>query len=50
MSRLFVTESAQADLDQIWLFIAQDDPRAANQFLDHLLNRCSSYANQPLLG
>jgi toxin ParE1/3/4 len=50
MSQLLVTESAQADLDQIWLFIARDDPGAATQFLNHLINRCRSYANQPLLG
>lgn len=49
MSRLLVTESAQADLDQIWLFIARDNPDAADHFLSSLLNRCQSYANQPLL-
>jgi len=36
MSQLFLTQSAQDDLDQIWFYIAQDDPRAANQFLDDL--------------
>lgn len=50
MSRLIITESAQADLDQIWLFIARDNPDVANQFLNRLVNRCQSYANQPLLG
>ena len=50
MSQLLLSESAQEDLDQIWFYIAQDDPRAANQFLDHLIARCHSYVNQPLLG
>jgi toxin ParE1/3/4 len=50
MSCLFITESAQADLDQIWLFIARDNPVAADQFLNGLISRCQSYAYQPLLG
>ncbi|MCA9047318.1 MAG: type II toxin-antitoxin system RelE/ParE family toxin [Planctomycetaceae bacterium] len=50
MTRLLITESAQADLDQIWLFIARDNPAAADHFLDRLISRCQSYANQPLLG
>ena len=47
MSRLLVTESASGP-DQIWLFIARDNPDAADHFLSSLLNRCQS-ANQPLL-
>ncbi|MBL8809810.1 MAG: type II toxin-antitoxin system RelE/ParE family toxin [Planctomycetaceae bacterium] len=50
MTRLLITESAQADLDQIWLFIARDNPIAADQFVERLISRCHSYANQPLLG
>ena len=50
MTCLLVTESAQADLDQIWLFIARDNPGAADQFLNRQISRCQSYANQPLLG
>lgn len=50
MSCLLVTESAQADLDQICLFIARDKPDAADQFLNRLISRCQSYAYQPLLG
>jgi toxin ParE1/3/4 len=45
-----VTESAQADLDQICLFIARDKPDTADQFLNRLIRRCQSYAYQPLLG
>lgn len=40
MSCLLDTESAQADLDQIWLFIARDNPGAADQFLNRLISRC----------
>jgi plasmid stabilization system protein ParE len=40
MSCLLDTESAQADLDQIWLFIARDNPGAADQFLNRLIKRC----------
>ena len=50
MNGLFITDSAQADLDQIWFYIAQDDPLAANRFLGHVLQRCCSYVSQPLLG
>ena len=50
MSCLLDTESAQADLDQICLFIARDKPAAAVQFLSGLISRCQSYAYQPSRG
>ena len=45
-----VSSGANLDLDQIWTYIATDNPSAADRFLDHLGVRCQSYANQPQLG
>jgi plasmid stabilization system protein ParE len=36
MSRYRLTEQARADLDEIWLYIAEDNIPAADRFLDTL--------------
>jgi toxin ParE1/3/4 len=41
---------AEADLDEIWLYIAQDDPNAADRFLDLIEERCQLLAENPLMG
>lgn len=41
---------AEADLDEIWLYIAQDDPDAADRFLDFIEERCQLLAENPLMG
>lgn len=50
MSRIEISRRALADLDNIWEFIATDNIRAADETLDRIKVRCSSYANQPELG
>ena len=45
-----VSTAARQDFDQIWLYIATDDPIAADRFLSHIGERCQSYAHQPQLG
>lgn len=50
MAIVSVSPNATLDLEQIWLFIATDNPIAADRFLDHLGMRCQSYANQPQIG
>jgi toxin ParE1/3/4 len=41
---------AEADLDEIWLYIARGDPDAADRFIDLIEERCSLLAENPLMG
>jgi toxin ParE1/3/4 len=50
MSRYLLTDRAQADLDEIWLYIAEHNIPAADSFLDTLHERLVLLAGQPLLG
>jgi toxin ParE1/3/4 len=50
MSRYRLTEQARQDLDEIWLYIAEDNPNAADHFLDILYEKFVLVAGQPLLG
>jgi len=45
-----LTSQAQFDLDEIWLFIAEDNPEAADRFHDLLLSKFMTLAGQPLIG
>ena len=45
-----VSPHAQADLDQIWRYVASGQPAAADDLLDALRGRFSLLASQPLLG
>ena len=50
MTRILKTPKAEADLDDIWLFIARDSITNADGFLDKLLETCSLLASHPLIG
>jgi toxin ParE1/3/4 len=50
MSRYRLTEQARQDLDEIWLHIVEDNPTAADHFLDILYEKFILLAGQPLLG
>lgn len=50
MRQLRISATAQADLDEIWLFIAQDDPGAADRFLERLLHACGRLIRAPRMG
>ena len=41
---------AEEDLIDIWLYIAQDNPGAANRLLDEIEDKCSLLAANPQLG
>lgn len=41
---------AEADLDEIWWYIAQDNLDAADKRLDRLEERCTALAEFPLMG
>jgi toxin ParE1/3/4 len=45
-----VSSRATADLDEIWLYIAQDNPDAADNFTRALFSRFSRLAAMPKMG
>lgn len=50
MARIRKTRQAEADLIDIWVAIAGDDPAAADRMLDRLEQRCLALARHPKLG
>ena len=50
MHRLVFTERAQADLLEAWLYIAEDNPAAADKVLDTLEQEAKLLFLQPLMG
>ena len=50
MSEIFRRPDAEADLDDLWLFIAQDDPVYADRFIDRIADTCNLLGENPLMG
>jgi plasmid stabilization system protein ParE len=50
MTEVHKSYAAGIDLDNIWYYIAADNPAAASTFLRLILARCQSCARQPQLG
>ena len=50
MKRAYITELAESDLAKIWLYIARDNPEAADQFIDRLRVECGRLATAPHRG
>ena len=48
--RILKRPLAEADLDDIWWYIAQDNPEAADRLLDRIEERCRSLARFPEMG
>lgn len=44
------TAQAEEDLIEIWIYIAQDNPKAADRVLDNIEEKCDALANNPLMG
>jgi toxin ParE1/3/4 len=44
------TAQAEEDLIEIWIYIAQDNPAAADHVLDAINERCLALADNPLMG
>ena len=44
MKNARITELAESDLSRIWLYIARDNPDAADQFIDKLRLQCGRLA------
>ena len=45
--KVYITASAQADLDEIFDYIAVDNPGRALTFTDELVDRCNELADFP---
>ncbi|MCP4289116.1 MAG: type II toxin-antitoxin system RelE/ParE family toxin [Gammaproteobacteria bacterium] len=51
MRRVNFTDTAQSDLEEIWWYIAQDNPDRADSFVDKLAEVCRSpLASMPTIG
>jgi toxin ParE1/3/4 len=50
MTPYIVSPLARADLDEIWQYVAQDNPPAADRLLAAFYERFLLLAKQPLLG
>lgn len=50
MPRILKRPEAENDLDEIWLYIAQDNPQSADRFLDHINEKINGLAAFPKIG
>ena len=50
MSQFRISETARKDLDDIWWYIAQDNPLAADRFIQRLLSKLPVLASMPYMG
>ena len=50
MGRIQRTPRADLDLEELWFFIAQDDPAAADRWLDTLEGKIGLFADNPQMG
>jgi toxin ParE1/3/4 len=50
MARVLKRPLAGNDLDEIWLYIAQDNPDSADALLDKIEERCQALAQFPFIG
>ena len=49
MKHVQITDPAADDLDQIWEYIARDNPAAADRWVDQLTIKLDLYSGEPLL-
>jgi toxin ParE1/3/4 len=50
VSEVVLSELAEADLTDIWLFIVQDNSEAADRLIDEIHERCQFLATTPGAG
>lgn len=50
MSEAVLSELAETDLTDIWVFVAQDNAEAADRLLDQLHEKCQFLADSPQVG
>lgn len=50
MTRVRLSKRAKGDLDEIWLYIARDSTKAADDFVEFLVSKLPLLAEQPEMG
>lgn len=50
MKQYRVSDAARSDLDELWFYIAQDNPDAADRFIRALVSRFPMLAAMPEMG
>jgi toxin ParE1/3/4 len=50
MNSFRLSPAARSDLDEIWFYIAQDDPEAADKFIRAIISRFPKLAAMPQMG
>jgi toxin ParE1/3/4 len=50
MNQYRVSVEARSDLDEIWLFIAHENPDAADKYIRAIVSRFPTLASMPLMG
>jgi toxin ParE1/3/4 len=50
MKQFRISDVARSDLDEIWLYIAQDNLDAADKFIHAIVSRFPKLAAMPLIG
>ena len=50
MNQYRVSAEARSDLDGIWLYIANDNPDAADKYIRAIVSRFPTLASMPLMG
>lgn len=50
MSRYYLSDQAREDLEEIWLYIAGNSVQAADGFVDEVISRFPTLAEQPGIG
>jgi len=50
MNQIRIAAKAAADLDEIWLYIANDNPSAADKYIGAIVSRFPMLASMPLMG
>jgi len=48
--RVYLSEQAEADLAEAWLYVARDNRKAADRLLTQLRQKCLLLANSPEMG
>jgi len=50
MNQYRVSAEARSDLGEIWLYIAQDNPNAADKYIRSVVSRFPTLASMPQMG
>lgn len=50
MNQYRVSGEARSDLEEIWLYIAHDNPEAADKYIRAIVSRFPTLASMPLMG